>query len=149
LSATARSPAARSRARTYQIAIGLDRAARIAVGRLGEFAFPAGRYVYTGSAKRGLEARVRRHLSRAKRLHWHIDYLLATPGARIVGVTLSGESECALNQRTRGAIVVPGFGASDCRCGCGSHLKFINCVIPAEAGIQEFRPLSGSPLSRG
>ena len=124
MSATKRSGAARSRPHTYQIAIGLDRAARIAVGRLGEFAFPAGRYVYTGSAKRGLEARVRRHLSRAKRLHWHIDHLLAAPGARVLGVEVSDEPECALNQRTRGAIVVPGFGASDCRCGCGSHLKF-------------------------
>ncbi len=127
MSATTRSRAARSgaaRARTYQLAVLLARPARIAVGRLGEFAFPAGRYIYTGSARRGLDARVRRHLSRAKRLRWHIDYLLAAPGASIVDVTLSGESECALNQRTRGAIVVPGFGASDCRCGCGSHLKF-------------------------
>ncbi len=123
MSATKRSDAAARGPGTYQIAIELDRPARIAIGRLGEFAFPAGRYVYTGSAKRGLEARLRRHLSSAKRLHWHIDYLLAAPGARVVGARASIEGECALNQRTRGAIVVQGFGASDCRCGCGSHLK--------------------------
>ena len=78
--------------RTYQLAIRIGRPIRIRVGRLGEFEFPAGRYVYTGSARRGLEARVRRHLSRAKRLHWHIDYLLAAPGASITGVTLSDAS---------------------------------------------------------
>ena len=33
------------------------------------------------------------------------------------------EGECAVNQRVSGAIQVPGFGASDCRAACVSHLK--------------------------
>ena len=111
--------------RTYQLAIRIGRPVRIRVGRLGEFEFPAGRYVYTGSARRGLEARVRRHLSRSKRLHWHIDYLLAAPGAKIVGVSIFDEPECTINRRTKGVIVVEGFGASDCISGCGSHLKLV------------------------
>jgi Uri superfamily endonuclease len=70
-----------------------------------------------------MDHRIRRHLSRTKRLRWHVDYLLADPDVRIVRVRRSGLGECALNQRTGGRIVVPGFGASDCRAGCGSHLK--------------------------
>lgn len=112
-------------AATYQLIIELVRPARIEVGRLGVAEFPAGTYVYTGSARRGIAARVRRHLAKEKRLHWHIDYLLASAGARVVEVRLSHESECVLNQRTAGRIVLRGFGASDCRAGCGAHLKRI------------------------
>lgn len=111
--------------RTYQLAIRIGRTIRIQVGRLGEFEFPAGRYVYTGSARRAMDARIRRHLSRAKRLHWHIDYLLAAPGTKITGVFRSNEPECTVNRNARGVIVVEGFGASDCRSGCGSHLKLV------------------------
>jgi Uri superfamily endonuclease len=118
---------------TYQLIIQLDEAAAITVGRLGSFVFPAGRYVYTGSARRNMEARIRRHLSRDKRLRWHIDYLLAHPHASVVGVIRSDTGECALNQRTAGRVVAPGFGASDCRAGCGSHLKLAEDIGPAAA----------------
>ena len=111
--------------RTYQLTIELGRPVRVSVGRLGVFDFPAGRYLYTGSARRGLEARVRRHLSQTKRLHWHIDYLLAAPGAKIVGVSIFDEPECTINRRTKRGIVVKRFGASDCASGCGSHLKLV------------------------
>jgi len=110
---------------TYQLLIGLARTTRLTVGRLGIFTFPAGRYVYTGSAKCNLEARIARHLRAEKNLRWHIDYLLAAPGARVSGVRRSKQGECVLHSRTPGAIPVPGFGASDCRAGCGSHLKYL------------------------
>ena len=105
--------------------IKLVRARTVRVGALGTFVFPAGRYIYTGSALRNFEARIARHLSRDKRLRWHIDYLLAAPGARVVRVCRAAEGECELNVATRGAVIVPGFGAGDCRAGCGSHLKYI------------------------
>ena len=108
---------------SYQFRIHLARSKTITIGRLGRFRFPAGDYIYTGSARRNMDHRIRRHLSRTKRLRWHVDYLLADPDVRIVRVRRSGLGECALNQRTGGRIVVPGFGASDCRAGCGSHLK--------------------------
>ena len=110
-------------ARTYQLLIELPAPVRVRIGRLGEFDFPAGRYIYTGSALRNFEARVRRHLSPTKKMHWHIDYLLAAPGVRVREVKRFGEEECAVNRRTAGDVPVPGFGASDCRAGCGSHLK--------------------------
>lgn len=109
--------------RTYQLLIEIERPVRVKVGRLGEFDFPAGRYLYTGSARRHLEARIARHLRREKTLRWHIDFLLAAPGVGIAGVRRFVEEECAINRATPGEIVVAGFGASDCRAGCGSHLK--------------------------
>jgi Uri superfamily endonuclease len=110
---------------TYQLIFDLPTPRRVVVGRFGVFVFPAGRYCYTGSARRAFEARIRRHLATEKRLRWHIDYLLAAPGVRIVEVRRLKQSECAANRQTLGEIVVAGFGASDCHAACGSHLKRI------------------------
>jgi Uri superfamily endonuclease len=110
--------------RTYQLVIEVARPLRVQVGRLGSFRFAAGRYVYTGSARRNLEARIARHARRDKRLRWHIDYLLEQPGVQLAQVRRSRLPECALNQRTRGTIPVPGFGATDCPARCVSHLKY-------------------------
>ncbi len=112
--------------RTYQLLIHLSADTRLRVGRLGEFSFPAGDYVYTGSALRNFEARIARHLRQEKKSRWHIDYLLAAPGARVLQVFRSDRDECAVNLATSGAIPVPGFGASDCRHDCGSHLKYLD-----------------------
>lgn len=103
--------------------IRVSRPVQVTVGRFGTFNFPAGWYVYTGSARRNFEARVRRHLSPHKTLRWHIDYLLAAPGVAIRDVRRTTEAECALNQQLAGEVIVAGFGASDCRAGCVSHLK--------------------------
>ena len=108
---------------SYQLVIEVRRDLELEVGALGRCHFPAGTYVYTGSARRHLEARIKRHLRRDKPLRWHVDYLLAAPDVRIVEVQRSQLPECRLNARTEGEIPVPGFGASDCRKGCGSHLK--------------------------
>jgi Uri superfamily endonuclease len=110
---------------SYQLLIEVSRPVRVTVGRLGTFAFLAGRYVYTGSAKRHLDARIARHLRQEKTLRWHVDYLLAAPGVRVVEVRRSRGRECALNRAVGGRIPVTGFGASDCRAGCGAHLKYL------------------------
>lgn len=110
-------------ARAYQLLIEVAAPVRVAVGRLGEFDFPAGLYCYTGSARRNIEARIRRHLSTEKKKHWHIDYLLAAPGVRVREVKRHHDDECRINRQTPGETPAPGFGASDCRAGCGSHLK--------------------------
>ncbi len=113
---------------SYQLHIEITRARWLSIGRLGRFRFPAGHYVYTGSARRNLVARVRRHLAREKTLRWHIDYLLAARHAHVRDVSLSREAECRLNQRLPGEIPVPGFGASDCRAGCRSHLRYLGAA---------------------
>ncbi len=110
---------------SYQLSIKVRRPVRVVVGRLGEFLFPAGNYVYSGSARRNFEARIARHLRAEKTLRWHIDYLLAAPGVSVTAVRRSVRDECALNRSAGGMIVAAGFGASDCREGCGSHLRYI------------------------
>ncbi len=112
-----------TRPTSYQLVIEVPAPVRCTVGRLGTLEFPAGSYVYTGSARRALEARLARHARREKTLRWHIDYLLAAPGVRVVEVRRSRRAECAWNRATKGHAVIPGFGASDCRAGCGAHLK--------------------------
>ena len=109
--------------RTYQLLIEVTRTVSVQVGRLGCFEFVAGNYVYTGSALRNFEARIRRHQSAVKKMHWHIDYLLTAPGVHVREVLRYTEAECGINQRVVGSIPIPGFGATDCRASCGSHLK--------------------------
>lgn len=110
---------------TYQLQIEVAQPLRCTIGRLGTFDFPAGRYVYTGSARRAFEARIARHLRADKTRRWHIDYLLTAPGVRVIDVVRSARAECVLNRGVRGSVPVPGFGASDCRKGCGAHLKLL------------------------
>ena len=109
---------------TYQLLLHVERPVQVTVGKLGTYRFARGYYLYTGSAKRNLRARLLRHLSRHKKLRWHIDYLLHAPAVRIVDICLSMQPECMLNQHTSGEISVRHFGSSDCRSGCGSHLKY-------------------------
>ena len=111
---------------TYRLHIRLAERVTVQVGKLGRFIFPAGRYVYTGSARRGLEARIARHYKKDKPLRWHIDYLTTRPQAEIFQVDRLDMPECAANRTVAGDIIAPGFGASDCRAGCGSHLRYID-----------------------
>lgn len=111
----------------YHLLIYLSQDTTVEVAKLGRFHFPAGYYVYTGSALRGLESRVARHLQREKRLHWHIDYLLRY-GCIIDVVTYQTTErlECDFNKKIlslpNSKILVKGFGSSDCR--CPSHLIY-------------------------
>ncbi|WP_456332428.1 GIY-YIG nuclease family protein [Fervidibacter sacchari] len=111
----------------YQLHLRLDKPKRIRVGKLGVFTFPAGRYIYTGSAMNGLDGRLRRHLRNRKKLHWHIDYLLRHARIESIFVLETDERvECQLNSLTlslpNAKVVVKGFGCSDCR--CPSHLVY-------------------------
>lgn len=111
---------------SYQLIISLSQNINIQIGKLGLFSFQKGTYVYAGSAKRNMDARIKRHLSKDKNLHWHIDYLLANEHAKIIKVIKSELSECDLNGHVKGKIIAKGFGSSDCKENCKSHLKFIS-----------------------
>jgi len=113
---------------TYTLLVELPTDATIAVGALGNHAFPAGWYAYTGSAfGSGGFARVDRHreLAAAERdaRHWHVDYLLGNPETRLADDvrTVNRDVECAV-ARSLPAGPVGGFGASDC--DCASHLAY-------------------------
>jgi Uri superfamily endonuclease len=119
---------------TYALLLKLDEQERITIGKLGTFDFPAGYYLYVGSAlgPGGLRARLARHRRGSKsprsnsgqggkKLHWHIDYLLQR--AQLIEVwSIASEErlECQWSEvasRLSGAQVpVRGFGSSDCRC---------------------------------
>ncbi len=111
----------------YCLVIRLLQRSRIRIGRLGTFHFPAGFYVYVGSAQNNLEHRIKRHLRQEKKIHWHIDYLLRY--GQVVSVyTYAGKKnkECILGheigKRKNAVAPVKGFGSSDC--SCNSHLYF-------------------------
>jgi Uri superfamily endonuclease len=96
---------------------------RIEVGKLGQFEFRAGFYLYVGSAlgPGGLGGRLRRHLSEDKRTHWHVDYL--SEQAELVEIwSTTGEERLehlwatTAGQMPGASVPVAGFGASDCVC---------------------------------
>jgi Uri superfamily endonuclease len=118
----------------YLLFINIRQPLKVEVGALGIASFPAGQYVYVGSACGGIEARLARHRRLAERkigkIHWHIDYLLVNRSVQWVGEkALRDGAECIISRQIaarRGVTVpVPGFGASDCRSGCKAHLYLL------------------------
>ncbi len=102
----------------YAIAVRVEQDLQIRVGALGQRDFARGTYLYVGSARRGLAARVRRHCAPEKVLRWHIDYLTSVASVCFVWAWSPQQAtECGLAEvLRRRARVVPGFGASDCAC---------------------------------
>lgn len=108
----------------YALILFRPRERRIAVGALGVRRFPAGWYVYVGSAcgPGGLRGRVGHHLRGGRMPRWHIDFLRRGACLRelwcLPGAPAEAEHRwAALLAECPGASVpVPRFGASDCRC---------------------------------
>jgi Uri superfamily endonuclease len=116
-------PAA-SPTRLYVVLTRVPRRSRVSVGSLGSVTLERGWYAYVGSAVRGRDARVARHLAREKPLRWHADYLFTAFPAQSAWLVDGAAGECGL----AGALAaLPGamrhprrFGSGDCR--CGGHL---------------------------
>ncbi|NQT72921.1 MAG: GIY-YIG nuclease family protein [Chloroflexi bacterium] len=113
---------------SYVLLIQLIGDTTITVGKLGVFSFNRGYYLYSGSALGGLSSRLIRHLSKEKKNHWHIDYLLMhSQVIDIWGIISSEHLECCFAQASNvlpeSRIPVRGFGSSDCQ--CQSHLLFL------------------------
>lgn len=108
----------------YQLLIRLRLGRTLTVGALGRIDFQPGWYVYSGSARNGLAQRIQRHLRREKRMHWHVDHLLAVADGVEAFVSPGlDRSECELHAGLpRGGTPIIGFGSSDCR--CVSHLAY-------------------------
>lgn len=105
----------------YILDIRISRTITMNVGAVGERRFLRGRYLYIGSAQKNMEQRIRRHCSRDKKKHWHIDYVLLNPSASIDSVWLKEdagkEQECKVASELRSiGTAVSGFGCSDCSC---------------------------------
>lgn len=108
----------------YALVVSVERKINPEIGSLGKIKFSPGKYVYLGSAQNNLEKRVGRHLKWQKPaggFHWHIDYLLGSPGVRVEEVFWRKgpkEDECRMAGMFSDS--VKGFGCSDC--SCESHL---------------------------
>lgn len=107
----------------YIVVLYMDTERTIAVGSKGDVYFPAGYYLYVGSAKHNLTKRLERHKRKRKKFHWHVDYLREAANFH---AALAIRSTAALEHTIAAAIGriadwrVDGFGASDCR--CDTHL---------------------------
>ena len=108
----------------YVLVISINRDIRINIGALGNINFTNGLYAYVGSAQKGLEKRVKRHLRKAKRKFWHIDYLLADDSIKVLKVfhKKAGKvEECKIaSEIGKKSIPLKEFGSSNCK--CPSHL---------------------------
>lgn len=102
---------------SYLILLRLDSDRTITTGALGEVRYPAGHYLYVGSAQKGLTARINRHRrGNARRKHWHIDYLREQAtfvDAYAIREPLRREAEIVRELRQIADDAVPGFGSSD------------------------------------
>lgn len=108
----------------YVLVISVGKDVGINVGRLGRVYFEKGLYAYVGSAQKGLEKRIERHLRKDKQKFWHIDYLLDDDSVKVVDIFCkeAGRSEeCKIAEEiSKIGIPIRDFASSDCN--CKSHL---------------------------
>ncbi|MCD6575682.1 MAG: GIY-YIG nuclease family protein [Nanoarchaeota archaeon] len=108
----------------YILGIKVARNISVRIGSLGKIKFEKGNYVYVGSAQNSLEKRIARHLSKTKKLRWHIDYLLSNKNAKVVRVfyrvapkSVEDKTACKILEF---GTPIKKFGSSDSK--CISHL---------------------------
>jgi endonuclease-3 len=129
---------------TYTLLVELDAPTTVSFGAQGARDLPSGWYAYTGTAfGPGGFSRVERHRRVARgdndARHWHVDYLLGHPDARLVDDvrTPGADAECSVARRMcgdgpavdgenpaepiDGIDEVSGVGATDCDCSAHLH----------------------------
>jgi sugar fermentation stimulation protein A len=130
---------AASGAGNYLILLELAETRNIEIGALGKIRFNKGWYVYSGSARKNLSARISRHLRKErKKKHWHIDYL--TPYAKTIKALpimsyRNLECDLAADLEKLGGAPMESFGSSDCR--CSSHLFYFPAPPLSDRGFTE------------
>lgn len=120
---------------TYCLIISLMHDSTIQIGKLGNFDFKKGYYVYVGSALNSIEGRIKRHLREEKKLFWHVDYLLNSSNSKIEEILFENSDkkwECKIAGEISGqGISIYKFGCSDCK--CNSHLFYFKAIKNAES----------------
>ncbi len=107
----------------YVLLIHLDQSLALTLSINAKGTLDPGRYLYCGSAKGpgGLKARLSRHMSKGKKVRWHIDRV-TEPGKVIGAWVVEGGNECDLADALNGLpIPIYRFGSTDCD-NCPSHL---------------------------
>ncbi len=115
----------------YLLVLHIGRNVFLKIGSLRESEYRAGYYIYVGSARGpgGLRSRIKRHLSRVKHLHWHIDYLLSLDYVSAVAIVYCIDTGTDLEPvfsellRSQNLRYIPRFGCSDKRSDV-SHLYY-------------------------
>ncbi len=131
----------------YLLILEIKQAASIQIKSLGSVSFAPGEWVYVGSAmgngSTSLENRLLRHFRQEKKIHWHIDYLLSA-GAMItkaLGIESKKHIECLLAQTLSdhdNFLPGPkGFGSSDCRRGCSTHIYHYQGQQPISTSLRK------------
>jgi len=127
----------------YSLLIDLNKALSFQIKSIGNLSFEKGTWIYIGSAmgngSTSLENRIRRHFRSEKTIHWHIDYLLKSDS--IIRSSIWSESlepvECniakSIEQMENIFPGPKGFGASDCKSSCFTHLYHSQI----ESGLEE------------
>jgi Uri superfamily endonuclease len=117
----------------YILVFRLEERTRQNIRRFKDVILESGYYLYCGSAHGtgGLKGRISRHLTRSFIKFWHIDYLKECLQPLEVWCQVSSEKiECSfcrfLHFQMGGGIPIKGFGSSDCRNKCESHLIFFH-----------------------
>jgi len=118
----------------YALIIKIKEEITLKIGKNRIYNFFSGFYVYIGSAlgkfSTNIENRLRRHFSPNKKLFWHIDYLLNNPNVeaqKAFYAMTDQNKECELSLRIMNytnSDLFKGFGNSDCKAGCKSHLFY-------------------------
>ena len=136
---------------TYVLVLHLAALAVLNMGRLGTYTLPEGDYAYIGSAHGpgGLRARVGRHVRGTGTRHWHVDALRRCATVKAVIYTASEERlECAwaqaLARLPSAETPICGFGSSDCKSRCGSHL----IALPRGVTAWDLRQVLSDVLTR-
>jgi len=131
----------------YTIVFRLEERTRQKLHRFNEVVFTPGYYFYCGSAhgSGGLKSRIARHLTKSSKKFWHIDYLkdLLFPIEVWYQASLE-KNECSFcktfHDQMGGEIPIKGFGSSDCKNKCESHLV----SFPTETNLDHlFNKLDG------
>jgi len=112
---------------TYVLVVTLDKSARFSAGRLPETEFRPGTYLYIGRARKGLRGRLNRHITKNKKVYWHIDHLLQRAQIEQIWIKNNFFEECRTAEKInafldRDSTRINRFGSSDCR--CSGHLFF-------------------------
>ena len=132
----------------YILLLFLSKEITLEIGKLGNQKFPMGYYTYTGSAlgkgSSTIKHRLSRHLRKEKRKFWHIDYLLANENVSIKAIEVFETRkmiECQINATIKNLnqaeVQVKGFGSSDCKNNCKTHLLHFPKIDKVDLLIQK------------
>lgn len=129
---------------SYMVVLQVPEEKNAYIGALGTITFVPGYYVYVGSAKRNLAARLARHRRVRKKMHWHLDYLRPiTIVTATIPIRTADDLEHRLSHRLEDIAErhIDHFGCTDC--GCPSHLFYftadpVHCKAFIEM-LEDFR----------